>query len=63
MALAAKAKVDVDTDDSGDLGFYMPTVLAKSSPVKPPVQKITKKVRRKKVKPTKSSAKLTKKVL
>jgi hypothetical protein len=63
MALAAKAKADADTDDSGDLGFYMPTVLAKSSPAKPPVQKITKKVRKKKVKPTKSSAKPAKKIL
>ena len=63
MALAAKARADPDTEDSGDLGFYMPTLMAKSSPSRPPVQKITKKVRRKKIKPTKSSAKPAKKTL
>ena len=31
MALAAKERGDADTDDSGDLGFYMPTVIAKNS--------------------------------
>jgi hypothetical protein len=36
MAQAAKARGDQETDDSGDLGFYMPTVLAKNSPSRPP---------------------------
>ncbi len=37
MAQAAKARGDPETDDSGDLGFYMPTVLAKNSPSKQPI--------------------------
>ena len=37
MAQATKARGDPETDESGDLGFYMPTVLAKNSPSKQPI--------------------------
>lgn len=43
-----------DSDDS-DLGFYMPTVLANTGAKKAPVQKITKKIRKKKAKAPKQA--------
>lgn len=56
MAAAARERGDPETEDSGDMGFYMPTVLSGKSPEKkPPLQKITKKIRRKKNKRSKAS--------
>lgn len=52
MAQVAKELKGSDDTDDSDLGFYMPTVLANSSQAvkKAPVQKITKKIRKKKIK-------------
>ena len=42
---------DADSDDS-DMGFYMPSIIKDKSPPKAKPQKITKKIRVKKHKPT-----------
>lgn len=56
MAQVSKELKGSDDTDDSDLGFYMPTVLANSSQAvkKAPAQKITKKIRKKKIKAPKN---------